>query len=124
MNGRPFQIASVTVRPKPSRVDFWMSTSDCDWKALTSIDADVVEVVEDVDVRVAVGVRDGRVEVVPALGVVGGHRADQRELHVGPLLLDQPVGVDDAERVLPRVEARDLGQISGRSTSMPNCWQT
>ena len=81
MNGRPFQIASVTVRPKPSRVDFWMSTSDCDWKALTSIDADVVEVVEDVDVGVAVGVGDGRVEVVPALGVVAGHRADQRELH-------------------------------------------
>ena len=38
MKGRPFQIASVTVRPKPSRVDFWMSTSDCDWKALTSIE--------------------------------------------------------------------------------------
>ena len=44
--------------------------------------ADVVEVVEDVDVRVAVGVGDRRVEEVPALGVVGGHRADQRELHV------------------------------------------
>ena len=38
MNGRPFQIASVTVRPKPSRVDFWMRTSACDWKALTSIE--------------------------------------------------------------------------------------
>ncbi len=37
MNGRAFQIASETVRPKPSRVDFWISTSACDWNALTSI---------------------------------------------------------------------------------------
>ena len=37
MNGRAFQIASETVSPKPSRVDFWISTSECDWKALTSI---------------------------------------------------------------------------------------
>ena len=35
--GRPFQSASVTVRPKPSRIDFCRQTSDCDWKALTSI---------------------------------------------------------------------------------------
>ena len=57
MNGRPFHIASVTVRPKPSRVDFWITTSACAWNALTSIDADAVEVVEDLDVLVAVGVR-------------------------------------------------------------------
>ena len=37
MNGRAFQIASETVSPKPSRVDFWISTSACDWNALTSI---------------------------------------------------------------------------------------
>ena len=43
---------------------------------------DVVEVVEDVYVRVAVRVGDGRVEEVPPLGVVAGHRADQRELHL------------------------------------------
>ncbi len=70
--------------------------------------ADVVEVVEDVYVRVAVGVGDRRVEEVPALGVVAGHRADQRELHLGHRLLDEAVGVDHAERVLPGVEARDL----------------
>src|SRR5215203_2343315 len=35
--GRPFQSASVTVRPKPSRIDFCRQMSDCDWKALTSI---------------------------------------------------------------------------------------
>jgi hypothetical protein len=34
MNGRAFHSASLTVRPKPSRVDFWISTSACDWKAL------------------------------------------------------------------------------------------
>ena len=43
---------------------------------------DVVEVVEDVDVRVAVGVGDRGVEEVPPLRVVGGHRAHQRELHL------------------------------------------
>ena len=37
MKGRPFQSASETVSPKPSRVDFWITTSACDWKALTSI---------------------------------------------------------------------------------------
>ena len=51
--------------------------------------ADVVEVVEDVHVGVAVGVGDRRVEEVPPLGVVARHRADQRELHLGHLLLDQ-----------------------------------
>ena len=37
MNGRAFQIASETVSPKPSRVDFCTSTSEWDWNALTSI---------------------------------------------------------------------------------------
>ena len=37
MVGRPFHRASVTVSPKPSRIDFCISTSDWDWKALTSI---------------------------------------------------------------------------------------
>src|SRR3954453_13825884 len=70
--------------------------------------ADVVEVVEDVDVRVAGGVGDGGVEEVPAPRVVGGHGADERELHLGDVLLDHAVGVDDPERVLPGIEARDL----------------
>src|SRR4051812_30960600 len=35
--GRAFHNASDTVKPNPSRVDFWISTSDCDWNALTSI---------------------------------------------------------------------------------------
>ena len=36
------------------------------------------------------------------------HRADERELHLGSRLLDEAVGVDDSERVLPRIEARHL----------------
>ena len=48
--------------------------------------ADVVEVVEDLDVGVAVGVAVGLVEELPALGVVGRHRADERELDLGHLL--------------------------------------
>ena len=83
MNGRAFQIASETVSPKPSRVDFWMQHVGVRLERVDLDRADVVEVVEDVDVRVAVGVRDRRVEEVPALGVVAGHRADQRELHLG-----------------------------------------
>ena len=37
MKGRAFQSASDTVSPNPSRVDFWITTSACDWNALTSI---------------------------------------------------------------------------------------
>ena len=37
MVGRPFQSASDTVSPKPSRIDFCRTTSDCDWNAFTSI---------------------------------------------------------------------------------------
>ena len=70
--------------------------------------ADVVEVVEDLDVRVAVGVAEGPVEEVPALGVVGRHRADQRQLRVRDGFAHRPVGVDHAHRVLPGVEAGDL----------------
>src|SRR5918999_552517 len=55
---------------------------------------DIVEVVEDVDVGVTVRVGHGRVEELPALGVVGGHRADQRELHLGHVLRHLTVRVD------------------------------
>ena len=70
--------------------------------------AHVVQVREDVDVRVARGVGDGLVVELPALRVVVRHRADERELDVRMLLLHEPVRVDHAERVLPRVEPRDL----------------
>ena len=53
---------------------------------------------------------DGAVVVVPALGVVVRHRAHERQLHVRVALLDDPVRVDHAERVLPGIEAGDLRQ--------------
>ena len=34
---RPSRAPRDTVSPKPSRVDFWITTSASDWKALTSI---------------------------------------------------------------------------------------
>ena len=71
--------------------------------------ADVVEVVEDLDVGVAVGVLEGLLEELPALGVVGRHRADQRQLRLRDVLGHLAVGVDHPHRVLPGVEARDLG---------------
>ena len=55
--------------------------------------ADVVEVREDEDVRVACGVLDGLVVEVPALGVVVCHRADQAELQPRVRLTHDP-GVD------------------------------
>ena len=108
--GRVFQSASVTVRPKPSLDRLLDHGVRVHLEGVDLDRADVVQVREDVDVGVAVGVGDGAVVVVPALGVVVRHRADERELHVGMLGLDDPVGVDHAERVLPGVEARDLRQ--------------
>ena len=34
--GRAFQSASLTVRPKPSRIDFWITAAECTWNAFTS----------------------------------------------------------------------------------------
>src|SRR3954454_8262850 len=70
---------------------------------------DVVQVVEDLDVGIGLGVLEGAVEELPALGVIRSHRADQGELHLRELLGDLAVGVDHADRVLPGVEAGDLG---------------
>ena len=54
--GRPFHSASVTVRPKPSRIDFCMHDVGLRLEGVDLDRADVVEVVEDLDVGVAVGV--------------------------------------------------------------------
>ena len=83
MNGRAFQIASLTVSPNPSRVDFCTTTSECDWNALTSIAPTLLKLLRMWMSRSPAACEIVRVEVVPALGVVGGHRADERELHVG-----------------------------------------
>ena len=34
--GRAFHSASVTVSPKPSLIDFWISACECTWNAFTS----------------------------------------------------------------------------------------
>ena len=60
------------------------------------------------DVGVAVRVGHRGVEELPALGVVGGHRADQRELHLGHFSRHLAIGVDHPHRILPRIEARHL----------------
>ena len=106
--GRPFHCASVTVSPKPSRIDFCMQTSACDWKALTSIAPTLLRLLRILMSGSPSACRKVLVEELPALGVVGRHRADQRQLGVGHLLGDDPVGVDHPDRVLPGVEARDL----------------
>ena len=72
--------------------------------------ADVVEIREDVDVRIALGVGDGLVVVIPALGIVVGHRADEGELNLRKALLYLPVSVDHAQGVLPGIEAGNLSQ--------------
>ena len=81
--GRAFQSASVTVSPKPSRIDFCSTTCGVHLERVHLDGADVVQVGEDEDVGVAVGRRDRAVVVLPALGVVVRHRADERELHLG-----------------------------------------
>ena len=72
--------------------------------------ADIVHVAQNVNIWVAVGVLDGSVVVLPPLRVVVRHRADERQLHLGESPLHDAVGVDHAERILPWVEPRDLGQ--------------
>ena len=81
--GRPFHCASVTVSPKPSRIDFCMQTSAWDWNALTSIAPTLLRLLRILMSGIAVGVAEGPVKELPALGVVGRHRADQRQLGVG-----------------------------------------
>ena len=58
------------------------TTSECTWNAFTSTAPTLFMLLEDVDVGIAVRVLDGAAVVVPALGVVVRHRADERELDV------------------------------------------
>src|SRR5688500_15829441 len=123
MNGRPFQIASLTVSPKPSRVDFCSTTSACDWNALTSIEPTLLKLL-----------RMWMSGSPPAWAIVA-------------LKKSQPSGSSDAIEPTSASWAagtfsftiryasmtpsgsfhgsnRETWQTSGRSTSMPNCWQT
>ncbi len=71
--------------------------------------AQPVQRAQHVDVGVVPGVGEGRGVELQALRVVVRHVAHQRQLHVRHALLHQPVGVDHAQRVLPRIEPGDLG---------------
>src|SRR5581483_5792906 len=66
------------------------------------------EVGEDVDLGVAPCRALDLAVDRPTLWIVQRHGADQRELQAGYLVLDESIGGDDAERVLPGIEAADL----------------
>jgi hypothetical protein len=61
------------------------------------------------DVWVLACVPRGFLKVEPAFRVIRSHTRDEQELSGWKLLLHKPVTVDDAQRVLPRVEAPHLG---------------
>ena len=87
-------------------------------RALERVDlhaADLLDVREQVDVGVAGARVVGELPVVEALGVVGRHRAREHELHVGNSLAHDAVRLDDADRVLPRVEPAHLHDRAGRA---------
>ena len=85
--------------------------------------ADVVQVREDVDVRVAVRVGDGLVVEVPALGIVVRHRADERELHVRDAAPSPARYASITPSGSFHGSKRETCVSSGRSTSIPN-WST
>ena len=83
--------------------------------------ADLLDVRDEVDVRVAGARRVGQLPVVEALGVVGGHRAREHELRVRELLADDAERLDHADRVLPRVEPADLHDERIAAARTPYC---
>src|SRR5712692_264900 len=70
---------------------------------------DPTEIGEEVDVRIVPRMPGGALEPHPPLRIVPGHRGDQQQLHARNLLFHQAIRVDDTERILPRIEAADLG---------------
>src|SRR5947207_15042762 len=60
------------------------------------------------DVGVVAGMARCALEPEPSFRVVLGHRPDHAELDVRDRPFHEPVGVDYAERVLPRIESTDL----------------
>ena len=86
-----------------------MTTSARRWKAFTSTLPTPVRLVNTWMSGSASTSRWIRRYTSPTLGIVERHRADERELDVGEPLAHQAVGLDHAERILPLVEPRDLG---------------
>ena len=104
----PSTVPRLTVRPNPSRNDFWMTTSAARWNALICTEPTCWMF----DSRWMFGsparASFGELPVVEPLGVVGGHRTREHELGVGHVLAHQAERLDHADRVLPRVEAAHL----------------
>ena len=73
---------------------------------------------------IAVGVRERRVVEVPALRVVGRHRADQRELHVGALAAFTSRYASITPSGSFHGSKRETWHSIGRSASIPNCLHT
>src|SRR5262245_20080952 len=80
-------------------------------ESLERIDFPVVnpiEIAKNVYVKVFSGPSQGSGVIEDALGIVSGHGPCQDQLNFRYLRFDFPVGVDDAQRVLPGIESRDL----------------
>ncbi len=70
--------------------------------------ADAVQIREQMHVGVVAGVVARALKIFHALGIVVSHRADHDELHARELAAHATIHVDDAQRVFPGIEPRDL----------------
>src|ERR671932_639568 len=123
MNGRAFQSASDTVRPKPSRVDFWISTSACDWKAFTSIDPTLLRLL-----RILMSGSPAAYSSVE----LKNSQPSGSSVAIDPTSASCTSGSSSVTMRYASMtpsgsfqgSKRDTWQISGRSTSTPNWSQT
>src|SRR3989442_7351227 len=70
--------------------------------------ANPAEVRHEVDIGILARVPRRSLKPHPPLRIVAGHRRDEEELDLRDFLLDEPVGVDHPERILPWVEPSNL----------------
>src|SRR3954447_16839059 len=119
MNGRAFHSASDTVRPKPSRVDFWISTSAYDWNAFTSIDPTLFRLF-----RILMSVSPSAYSSVE----LKNSQPSGSSVAIEPTSASCTSGISSFTTRYASItpsgsfqgSKRDTWQISGRSTSMPN----
>lgn len=95
-------------RPATTGVPFQSASEDHQPEALAQrlLEHDLGQSLEGVDFDVA---DPGEIGEEVDIRIIQRHRAGQRQLQVGHFPSGGPVSGDDAERVLPRVEAADLG---------------
>ena len=119
MNGRAFQSASETVRPKPSRVDFWITTSACDWNAFTSIAPTLFRLL-----RILMSGSPWACSIVE----LKKSQPSGSSVAIEPISASCTSGISAVTSRYASItpigsfhgSKRDTWQISGRSTSMPN----